>query len=77
MLEIQVDKGSFIYTTNILDNWEKLINNFNELVARKSGQSELKSEDSRPKKDIKRITNPTKFDITLKGLLILSQPMKK
>lgn len=62
---------------NISDSWKDFTGNFNKMVARKSGQLELRFEDLEPKPETAKIENPTQFDKQLKGLLAVPPPRSK
>ncbi|MBI4944950.1 MAG: hypothetical protein HY840_00955 [Bacteroidetes bacterium] len=59
---------------NVSDNWRDFIRNFNKMVSRKAGQTELRFEDLQDKIETKKIDKPNDFDMTLKGILSVPSP---
>lgn len=74
--DLQSQIYKIIGIMNISDNWKDFIRNFNKMVARKSGQLELKFEDLEPKEEPKKIENKNDFDLLLTGFMKVPPPPK-
>ncbi len=72
---LQSQLTSVIAVMQVSDNWKDFISKFNKLVARKSGQTELKLEDLKEKPPAPKIEN-TEFNKTLKGIISVPIPKK-
>lgn len=72
---LQNQINSVIAIMQISDNWKQFLTNFNKMVDRRNGQTELKFEDLEYKGEPKKIEN-TKFNKTLGAILKVPKPDK-
>jgi hypothetical protein len=73
---LQNQINSVIPLMQISDNWKQFLSNFNKMVDRRNGQTELKFEDLEYKGEPKKVET-NKFNKELKGLLSVPKPDKE
>ncbi|HVU54303.1 MAG TPA: P63C domain-containing protein [Puia sp.] len=74
---LQNQLQSVITLMQVSDNWKHFIQQFNKLVDRRKGQTEIPFTDLEEKPQTTLIASPTKFDKALKGFLSVPPPPKE